>query len=299
MYSVNNVDLRLSEAAEHYLNAQINRRLSPTTISTYETILRIFLEHLAPDDPHPETVQPFILDRFFSRLSHLSDKRVLNYYIVLSAFWTWMEKREYVTRHVVHMVDVPKPGDGAIIPYTRDEVQAMLDATWDRPWIGVMLRALVLLLVGTGIRNSEACALLIKDYDEEHILVRKGKGKKSRRVYVPEPARDAIALYLSTRRNVQPEDPLFLNGLQMKLTRRRLYKMVEDLAEIAGVTDATVHKFRHYFSTEFLKNGGDIKYLKEILGHSDIRTTERYLYVNEEAVTRAAKKFNPLENLNV
>lgn len=293
LYRVNNVDISLSVAIEDYISAQINRRLTHSTIATYSKILEIFSRGF-PHDPHPDTITLRDMDKFFTGLRHLSDKRVQNYHTVLSAFWGWMQKRGYTCENILNAMDLPKPGESPIIPYTRGEVDRMIKATYRKPWVGVMLRALVVSLAGTGIRVSEACAIRMKDYRDLHFIIRRAKGKKVRRVFVPEPAQNAIALYLSTRETPEPDDFLFLSGLHTPLSRKRVYKLVKDLGDAAGVPDATVHRFRHFYATEFLRNGGDIKYLKEILGHSDIKTTEKYLRVEPEDISRAAQRFNPL-----
>lgn len=295
LYSGYDVETPLSQVIDHYLAAQSNGQLAETTLDGYTTILRFFREFFEPKDPLPESIQPHHIDHFLSRHRHLSDKRLLNYYIVLSALWTWMEKRDYVTRHVVRMVDPPRYTAKDVIPYTEKELQKMMTATWKMPWAGPMMRALVLTLAGTGIRNTEACKLKMRDIEGEQLRIRLGKGGKSRMVYLPRTARDALAVYHSLRENLEPDDYVFLNMHLEPLSRHRLYKLIQVLGEAAGIDEPTVHKFRHYFAVGFLKKNGDIRFLKDLLGHADISTTARYLNVTAEDVMDAARKFNPLD----
>ena len=295
MYANYDVDTTLSQIIDHYLAAQTNRRLSNGTIEQYSMVLGRFTEFFGEKDPIPESIQPHHIDHFLSRFRSLSDKTLLNHYIALSALWTWMLKREYVSRHIVREVDPPMPGEKDVTPFTEKEIQQMMTATWKMPWAGPMLRALVLTLAGTGLRNSEVCALRIRDREVDQLHVRNGKGKKSRRVYLPRTAQDAIAVYHSLRENLEPDDFMFLNAHLQPLNRHRVYKLVQTLGEAAKVESPTVHKFRHYFAVGFLKKNGDIRFLQSLLGHSDIRTTARYLNVTNEDVMDAARKFNPLD----
>jgi len=294
-YSGYTVDSPLSKVVDHYLTAQSNGQLATETIAVYARTLTAFQDFFGDDDPIPEAIQPHHIDHFLSRFQNIEAKTLLNYYIVLSALWTWMEKREYVTRHVVRQVDPPRYVKKQVVPYTDQELQKLMTATWKMPWAGPMLRAIILTLVGTGLRNAEVCLLKIQDVESDQLFVRRGKGGKQRRVYLPRDARDAVAVYHSLRRSLEPEDYVFLNAFNEPLTRDRLYKLVKKLGEEARVQKPNVHRFRHTYAVGYLKKGGDIRYLQALLGHSTIAVTARYLNITNEDVMVAAKKFNPLD----
>lgn len=297
LYAGYNVDAPLSQVIDHYLTAQSNGQLSPETIHTYRKTLTGFQKYFGDKDPIPEAIQPHHVDHFLSRFKNVEGKTLLNHYVVLSALWTWMLKRSYVTQHIVRQVDAPKYVKKEIVPYTDAELQKLMTFSWKMPWAGPMLRAMILTLVGTGLRSQEACQLKVKDIQGDEVFVRRGKGGKQRRVFLPRTARDAIAVYHSLRREVSAEDYVFLNAFGDPLIRDRLYKLVRDLGEMAGVDDPNVHRFRHTFAVGFLKKGGDVRYLQVILGHTDIRVTARYLNVADDDVMDAAERFNPLDGI--
>ena len=148
--------------------------------------------------------------------------------------------------------------------------------------------ALLELLYGTGLRVSEACGLDLDDIDRDRyntpmLLVRRGKGNKSRQVPLGGAADRALGAYLPARRALGAGDrgALFVNAAGERLTPRSVQRMVKRWTIAGGVhAAATPHGLRHSFATHLLDEGVDLRAIQELLGHASLATTQVYAHVS-------------------
>ncbi|HET7501513.1 MAG TPA: tyrosine-type recombinase/integrase [Kofleriaceae bacterium] len=147
--------------------------------------------------------------------------------------------------------------------------------------------ALLELLYGTGLRVAEACALDLTDIDRDRfavpmVVVRRGKGNKSRQVPVGGAADRALAAYLPARRQLAATGgALFVNAAGQRLTPRSVQRMVKRWTIAGGVSaDATPHTLRHSFATHLLDEGVDLRAIQELLGHASLGSTQIYTKVS-------------------
>jgi integrase/recombinase XerD len=151
-------------------------------------------------------------------------------------------------------------------------------------------RLIVILLVSTGLRASEARSLKISDIDFEsgHIIVQVGKWGKTRRVGITDGLGDAIKTYLNERGVYGSDEPLLIGRGGVSLDRKCLYKRLQKLGRKAGVT-VTPHALRRAFVTINVANGIPLVYLQIACGHTDIKTTRSYCQTSEDEVIEAMK----------
>ena len=133
-------------------------------------------------------------------------------------------------------------------------------------------------LVDTGVRVSELCNFKIKDYAQQQgrLFVREGKGDKDRVVFLGNAGRRILWRYLTTRPAAKQEDYLFPSKTNRRLDRNNLRETIQRVAERAGVSGVTIHRFRHTFAINFLRNGGSVLELQEMLGHEKMETVRIY-----------------------
>lgn len=145
-------------------------------------------------------------------------------------------------------------------------------------------RLILALAYGAGLRVSEVLNLRTKDVDctSKLIFVREGKGKKDRMSILP----NKLALDLLFFTNGKKiDDFLFESERGGKLHVRTAQKVFEDALRLAGIQKkASFHSLRHSFATHCLENGIDLRYVQSLLGHANIRTTQRYTHVTKNAV---------------
>ena len=160
--------------------------------------------------------------------------------------------------------------------------------------------ALLELLYGTGLRVSEACALDTTDIDRDRygtpmLLVRKGKGDKSRQVPLGGAADRAITAYLPARGQLAASDrALFVNAGGARLTPRSVQRMVKQWTIAGGVhAHTTPHGLRHSFATHLLDGGVDLRAIQELLGHASLSSTQIYTKVSLDHLMKVYDDSHP------
>jgi site-specific recombinase XerD len=302
--------ITLSQAIQGYFIAAHARRLSHHTLKAYDSHLRKFERYLN-DDPPFEKITASDVRGFLSSLTTLTSKSVLNHHIALSSLWNWGVGEGLVARNVVRDVAAPKPERREIIPFSKEEIQRILSACersrgYTRPGkrrcnhrrpTALRDRAIVLLLVDTGVRASELCGLQIRHLDmENHRVLVMGKGRKER--YLPIAPRTAQTLwrYLAGRDGDRVTAPLFVTKTGQPLNKDSLRRLVQRAGERAGIRNVHPHRFRHTFSIQFLRNGGNVFALQRMLGHASMEMVNRYLALAQIDLDEAHSQASPVAN---
>jgi len=280
--------LKLSQAIEGFMLACQARKLSDNTVTDYRRTLKKFINHVGDQDVTAITSGQ--LDAFLAS-QPFSAKTILNYHIGLSALWTWMIRQGFTEKHIPRIVERPRPQKVAIQPFSETEIRAMLQAIAGRRG-EERYRAVIYLLLDTGLRASELCGLTRNDIDLGNLRVRvvweSGKGKKERFIPISQRTASAIFTYLTD-----------VSGRPFNLTRSALTHHLGKIGQRAGVSDVHAHRFRHTFAIMYLRNGGDPYTLQEILGHSTMEMVRKYLYIAEVDVENAHRKASPIDNMRL
>lgn len=295
----------LSDAiAGYWLEKQID--LSPNTIRDYTTTFTRFCTFLS--DVLFQSITADDVRRFLAYVQTEHDvgkKTLVNHWIALSSLWSWAE-REHDLRHIIRSkVKRPRYQTAAIEPFELEEIRLLVDAATytvtyttrgghevrNRKPLALRDIAIIFTLVDSGLRASELCDLTIRDYDQRRgrLHVRHGKGDKSRFVPLGSTSRSAIDDYLRTRRGSKPIDPLFATRTGTHLDRNNLGNLLEKIGQAAGVYRCNPHKFRHTMAINFLRNGGNVLLLQELLGHASLEMVERYAKIVERDIAGAVK----------
>jgi site-specific recombinase XerD len=306
--------LKLSQVVTGYMINAYARQLSPHTISDYQNIINKFSAHLGKDYLMSEITSTHI-GLFLGGHVGLKKKTILNYHTGLSALWNWAVSEGIVEENIVRRIKPPKPELRVITPYTLEEMKLMLASlertiSYTRPGQGLQdraaaeperARAIILFLIDTGVRAEELCGIKIGHVDKRLMRVKVfGKGAKDR--YVSFSARTAQTLwrYLSTRPDAKESEYLFASrGSSGQLTRSRLLKMLVAIGNRAGVKGVNVHRFRHSFAIQYLRNRGDAYTLQRLLGHSTLEMVKRYLAIVQSDIEDAYKGASPVGNWNL
>ncbi|MDO5042698.1 MAG: site-specific tyrosine recombinase [Slackia sp.] len=186
-------------------------------------------------------------------------------------------------------VDVALPNVAQRLPdvLSIDKTFELLDRPYRADALGVRDRAVMETLYGCGLRVSELVGMGLGDvfWDEGFIRV-VGKGRVERVVPFGGAAQAALRAYIETARPhlaakaKSPTDAMFLNARGSRLTRQGVFGIVERSGVAVGVKGLHPHTLRHTFATHMLEGGADLRTIQEILGHSDIATTQIYVHVS-------------------
>ena len=192
------------------------------------------------------------------------------------------------------------PRKGSRVPsvLSLEQVEALLGAPGDDV-LGLRDRAMLELAYAAGLRVSELCDLVFEQIDDrERLLVVQGKGQKQRVIPYGAHAARALARYLSSSRpelskgKVSP--CVFLNHRGGKISRVGFFERLKMHAAAAGIArKVSPHVLRHTFATHLLEGGADLRYVQELLGHSDISTTQIYTSVDRRHLIEVHRAFHP------
>jgi integrase/recombinase XerD len=202
---------------------------------------------------------------------------------------------------ILERLERPKPSRDLPKTLSRGQVGRLLGAPDVSTALGLRDAAMLELLYASGLRASELCGLKIGDFNIFLGVVRVfGKGSKERVVPVNKPAAQAIGEYL---REVRPglagqkakaSDRLFLSRSGKPLERVALWQIVLRNARKCGLLrEVSPHTLRHCFATHLLGGGADLRVVQELLGHSDVSTTQIYTHVDADRLRHIHKRFHP------
>jgi len=152
-------------------------------------------------------------------------------------------------------------------------------------------KLIISLAYGAGLRISEAVNLKVKDINLEELTIhlKNAKGKKDRITIFPEKIKNDLQSLIAGK---NMDDCLFESERGGKLTERTVQKVFENALRVAGIKkDATFHSLRHSFATHLLENGVDVRYVQELLGHQNIRTTQIYTQVTNPRLKNIKSPF--------
>lgn len=181
-----------------------------------------------------------------------------------------------------------------------DEVDTLLNTPDLTTTLGLRDKAMLELMYATGMRVSELVNLNINDVHLSLGFVRcLGKGNKERIIPIGKMATEALKEYLEKARpklinQKNKTDSLFMNHHGQRLSRQGFWKILKQMAVKAGIEkELTPHTLRHSFATHLLENGADLRSVQELLGHSDISTTQIYTHVTKTRLKDVYNQFHP------
>lgn len=319
--------IRFSKAIEGFNLARRADQLSHHTLSDYNTSFRKLGRWFGDLDPALDEITADDVREFFEALGRrtvhprgcaprparkLSRKTILNVHTGLSSLWTWALAEGYVDENVVRRVKMDKPPAPIIEPLSREDVELLLDACaytreYERPGKAACRNArltaerdrlIITFLLDTGVRVSELCDLEIGHIDLRNRRVRVlGKGDKWRVVPIGKRLAKATWRYLTARPDAEPGEPFIVDQSgEYGLSRYAVRRVLKRLGDKAGVSNVYPHRFRHTFSINYLRNGGQELALMRTLGHTTMEMTSRYAKIAQADIERNHKDASPVDN---
>ena len=221
-------------------------------------------------------------------------------FVVLREFYAHLVARGRLKANPFEGLDAPKKSQSLPKTLTEAETRALLESVSGEDPRDVRDRALLELLYGCGLRVSELVALHAEQIDWEEMFLRiTGKGGKTRYVPLGRVAADALRRYLGEGRPKlcragRRAAALFLSNRGTQLTRERIRQIIKTRAAAAGLPENVYpHIMRHSFATHLLENGADLRVIQDMLGHSDLATTQIYTHVEQKRLVNLHRNFHP------
>lgn len=285
-----------------YLEIEKNR--SPKTLENYRRYLMHFAAFARISDPGAitqELVRTYRLHlhrREGGSGGRLKANTQMYYLIALRSFLKFLQKRDVKTL-APEKIELGKLRERELDFLEQAEMERLLKAPEGSDIATLRDRAMLETLFSTGLRVSELCSLNRKninlDKGEFAVL---GKGGKLRVVFLSDRAKDALKAYANARTDM--DDALFVRHDikqntrdDLRLTPRSIQRMIKKYAAKAGVVKkVTPHQLRHFFATDLLQGGADIRSVQAMLGHASITTTQIYTHYTDSKLKEIHKKFH-------
>lgn len=279
-----------------YLAAE--RGLSPHTVDAYRCDLARFVATLAAEGL--TAVGALTPDLFIAHMAVLkadgyASASMCRALVTFKVFCRFLKREDYLPTNIASGLNTPKVWQ--LIPdiLSVDEVEALLTAPAATTPGGIRDRAILELLYSCGLRVSELCSLNLYDVDDDYVRV-KGKGGRERLVPIGVPALRAVDHYLAVARGscTEAEPPLFVTRGGDRIDRIAVWHLVKKYGVAAGITKTiSPHTLRHAFATHLLDNGADLRIIQELMGHSHISSTDRYMHLSRRHIQKAFYSCHP------
>ena len=294
----------MKEDLEEYIRyLRIERGLAENTIESYNRDLGQYLDYLAKE----ELEDWYKVDRYtiLSFLQHLKELKkssatVIRMVSSLRKFHQYLKQEQRSSVDPMLHIDTPKKAQ--ILPkvLSMSEVEKIIETPNVDEVLGLRDRAILEVMYATGLRVSELTELKMDDLHLSLGLIQTiGKGDKERIIPIGDLAIKWIENYLKySRIKLEKSDKrssyLFLNHHGRKLTRQGIWKNLKAVVKKAEIEkEVTPHTLRHSFATHLLENGADLRVVQELLGHSDISTTQIYTHITKQRMAKVYKTYHP------
>lgn len=264
----------------------LERGLSSNTEEAYRRDLMEFIDYLDTNGlENFDAIQRSHINFYIRdlRRKNLAPTSVTRKIASLRGWFKWMMGMNLINHDPTVSVEQPKLSKHLPKVLSVSEVDALLSCD-----LSITQKAILEVLYATGLRVSELSNLKISNINLKHSYVKCfGKGSKERIVPIGKVAKEALSTYLSERENIiqvndESKEFLFLHSDGKKITRQDIYKMIKNLGETVLKKHITPHTLRHSFATHMLENGADLRIVQELLGHSDVATTQLYTHVSKK-----------------
>lgn len=316
----------LKSLVKGYLLTHQTEGSSPHTVEYYRGILNRFLWYAAREgwSDDARLLNEWHIREFLGYVgtevkrwakegngSESSSRRVSlrtlhHYYGALRAFFNWVVKEGFLAVSPLTMVKVHKPKPRVIQPYSSEQIKKMLqvcefDCQHNAKFLGSRDRAIILILLDSGLRLSELANIKLQDIDTDRGWIKvTGKGNKERIVRIGKTAQKALWRYLMYRGEDDKQE-LWLSEERRPLQSSGIQSSINRLKKRAGVNETgCVHKFRHSFALAFLRADHNPFNLQYLLGHNSLEMVRRYTAtLGMEDALEAHEKASPADLMNL
>ncbi|MCK4943461.1 MAG: tyrosine recombinase XerC [Candidatus Aminicenantes bacterium] len=292
------------DKAEQYLVNYISylkdiKKFSANTIKAYQQDIAQFFKHMEKEEllVDREGIRDYISKIFIQSRNKSTVARKI---YALKSFYSFVLKNGGIEKNPFDGINTPKIDRKIPEILTISEMNKFLDRLPKNNFIELRNKAIFELLYATGMRISELTNLKLTDIDFENRLLRvMGKGKKERIVPFNETARDALLRFNreSKLKFKITKEYVFVNNRGNKITDRSVERILQESFKQVMDSDKHVypHLFRHSFATHLLQKGANLRVIQELLGHSNLATTEKYTTLNFSDLLKVYRQYHPRE----
>jgi integrase/recombinase XerD len=288
-----------------YLETELG--LSPHTLEAYGRDLRDFHSFCDAHNTSLTATDPALLARYLEHMratQKLATSSVLRHVAALKMFFRFATARGFTSANPTELLETARPWQKLPDVLGREQITALLAAIAPDHRLALRDQAILELFYACGLRASECAELSLEDLHFDLGVIRVlGKGRKERIIPIGGPAVAAMNAYLTrlrpelvavkTTRAKASHNRVFLTRSGGPMTRIVLWQLLQKTAKRAGIRRIHPHTLRHTFATHLLSNGADLRVVQELLGHSNVATTQIYTHVDGERLKQVHRKHHP------
>lgn len=289
---------------KEYLSVlKLEKNLSDNTLHSYQNDLTKFLDYAAEDGVEDlNDVTASLISKYFDiqRKIGLGSTTTARYLSSLHGFFNYLIENKYLEANPMDKIPSAKIARNLPAVLSFYEIEKILNSPGTSDKLGLRDKAVLEILYSCGLRVSELINLKNSDlFFQEEVIRVLGKGSKERIVPIGASAVKWITEYLRASRPLlenknKSGNTVFLNNRGTKLSRMGIWKIVSRYTKEADIEkEVHPHTFRHSFATHLLEGGADLRAVQEMLGHSDISTTQIYTHIDREYIKQMHKDFHP------
>ena len=215
----------------------------------------------------------------------------------LKSFYKFLIMEKVIKNSPMELIEIPKITKKLPTVLTIEEIIKILDIKLETPY-DYRDKAMLELMYATGLRVSELVDLKLQELDLFNAVVRTmGKGSKERIIPIGDYALDSLKLYINKYRPLlikETTDYVFLNSRGFNISRQSFFKLVKKQMLVNNIKkNISPHTLRHSFATHMLEYGADLKIIQELLGHSDLSTTQIYTHISNKKLKDDYMNYHP------
>ena len=299
----------MNNIIEEFLTSRLISNCRPSTLRSYTRTMNSLANYMGQSATASDLTPTLVKNYMGERAKSLRATSLNGIRRVLIAFLHWCES-EGLIQVQNWGKRLPKIKEDSADPrhLTAEECARLLSAVEIRrrgnPLLAARDRAMLCLLMDTGLRRAEICALRLPDADPvaQSVTVRISKSRKSRTVYFGDTTSQAVKHYLRARKAYlhklkRDVDHLWITRTCGQLSCQELYDTVKKLAKLSRMPHLGVHSLRHTCATLLLRNGYPLPYVQAQLGHSSPIITQRYLHMSSDDLHDKYQGMSPVDNL--
>ncbi len=235
------------------------------------------------------------IQEYLRKLQNKTARTKAHYLTVFNNFYNYLVKENIIRLNPCETIKMPKLEKKLPEYLTVEEIDKLLDIKTNTAY-EKRNKAMLEMLYGTGMRISELINLTMSNiYLDDQMVKVFGKGSKERIIPINNYALDCLKDYLQFGRGellgIKTSEYVFISSRHSKITRQAFFKILKRLCDEAGINkNISPHILRHSFATHLLHNGADLRIVQELLGHSDIATTQIYTHLSNEKLEKEYDK---------
>ncbi|CAM2755788.1 site-specific tyrosine recombinase XerD [Fructilactobacillus fructivorans] len=293
----------MNDQVEDYLHyLLVERGLSDNTIKSYRQDLKEFCTGMKEKHVNSfKDVDQYEILNYMEMMKQKGKSRntIIRFVSTLRKFFQYLMEFKIIKQNPMNKIDTPKKGKHLPDVLSVDEVDRLLKMPDTNNKYGIRDRTILEVLYATGLRVSELINLKLSDLHLEMNLIQTiGKGDKERIVPIGKVAQNWLSKYLNGSRlkllKHRTSPYVFLNAHGGRISRQSVWEKIKRYVSLAGIKkNVTPHTLRHSFATHILENGADLRTVQELLGHSDISTTQIYTHISHERLSQVYDKYHP------